>query len=88
MVFSVTYSVCEAPQLDALRSQSVTPTSCQYDSIRSTAMFVHSTILVVQVTSSTHISNSQHGGKVLTFEPHDIIRICLILLKSGLYYFM
>jgi hypothetical protein len=27
------YGICEGPKLDALRSQSVTPTNCQYNII-------------------------------------------------------
>ena len=33
MVFSVAYTLYEGPKLDASRSQSVTPTNCQYDPI-------------------------------------------------------
>ena len=34
MVFNVTYTICEGHKLDAWRSQSVTPTNSQHDSLR------------------------------------------------------
>ena len=37
-----------------------------------------------QVPSSTHVSNSQHGGKVLTFEPQETIRIRFIIIEVGI----
>ena len=33
MVFSVTYTICKGPKLDAQRSPTVTPANCQADSI-------------------------------------------------------
>ena len=36
------------------------------------------------VPSPTHVSKSQHGGKVPTFEPQETIKIWLIIFKAGL----
>ena len=36
-----------------------------------------------QVPSPTHVSKSQHGGKVPTFEPQETIKIWLIIIKVG-----
>ena len=36
-----------------------------------------------QVPSPTHISKSQHGGKVPTFEPQETIKIWIIIIKGG-----
>ena len=35
------------------------------------------------VPSPTHVSKSQHGGKVPTFEPQVTIEIWLIIMKVG-----
>ena len=42
----------------------------------------------LQVSSSTHVSKSQHGGKVPTLEPQETIKIWLIIIevKSWLFY--
>ena len=36
-----------------------------------------------RVPSATHVSKSQHGGKVPTCEPQVIIEIWLIIIKIG-----
>jgi hypothetical protein len=36
-----------------------------------------------QVSSPTHVTKSQHGGKVPTFELQEIIRIWLTIIKIG-----
>jgi hypothetical protein len=36
-----------------------------------------------QVPSPSHVSKSQHGGKVPTFEPQETIQIWLISIKVG-----
>ena len=40
------------------------------------------------VPSHTHISKSQHGGKVPTSEPQETIKIQLIIIKSCFDYLM
>ena len=41
-----------------------------------------------KVSSPTHVSKSQHGGKVSTFEPQDIIKTWLTIIegRSSLFY--
>jgi hypothetical protein len=41
-----------------------------------------------QISSPTYVSKSQHGGKFPTFEPHNTIKIWLIIIESDLDYFM
>ena len=36
-----------------------------------------------QVPNSTHVSKSQHGGKVPTLEPQETIEMRLIITKVG-----
>ena len=43
--------------------------------------------MVSQVSSLTHVSKSQHGGKVPTFEPQENIKIWLIIIKVGSWLF-
>jgi hypothetical protein len=40
-----------------------------------------------EVPSPTHVSKSQHGGKVPTLEPQTIIKIWLIIIKVGSWLF-
>jgi hypothetical protein len=41
-----------------------------------------------QVPSPSHVSKSQHGDKVPTSGPQDIIEICLIVIKMDLWILM
>ena len=36
-----------------------------------------------KVPSPTHVSNSQHGGNVSTFEPQKFIKLSLIIIEDG-----
>ena len=38
--------------------------------------------LGIQVLSPTHVSKSQHEGKVPTFEPQETIKTRLIIIKA------
>ena len=40
-----------------------------------------------QVPSPTHVSKSQHGGKVPTFEPRETTKLWLIVVRIGFLIF-
>ena len=41
-----------------------------------------------QIPSPTHVNKSRHGGKVPTFEPLEIIKVCFISIKVDDNYFI
>ena len=43
--------------------------------------------MAFQVQSPTHVSKSQHGGKVPTFEPQETIKIWLTIIKVRTWLF-
>ena len=57
MVFSVKYTICKAPKLYALRTQSVTSVYCRYDSIhqhKKEIFFLMKSYLFIRTFSIVH----------------------------------
>ena len=67
----------------------VTPLSIFYKilaknmAMRPQALLEHIIRATSQVPSPTHVIKSQHGDRVPTFEPQEIIRIWLTIIKTG-----